>query len=58
MNGGALLGKIGENGEPFVVGERYEATPEKEGTLFLQIAPSPWQCPSAGTYDVKITRKE
>ena len=55
---GMLLGKIGEDGEVFVVGERYEGTPENEGKLMLHIGPSQWNCPSAGNYDIKVSRKE
>jgi hypothetical protein len=55
---GMLLGKIGEDGEIFIVGERYEGTPETEGKLFLHIGPSQWNVPSAGQFDVRITRKE
>jgi hypothetical protein len=57
MHAGMLLGKIGENGEPFMIGERYEDTPEADGTLYLHIGPSPFGCPSSGSYDVKIGRK-
>jgi hypothetical protein len=57
MNGGMLLGKIGENGEPFILGERYEATPEAEGKLYLHIVPSPWSTPSVGSYEVKLARR-
>jgi hypothetical protein len=31
---GALIGKIGENGEPFGVGYEYLFTPKEEGTLY------------------------
>jgi hypothetical protein len=55
--GGVLMGKIGEDGEPFIIGDRYEIKSETEGKLFLQIGPSPWGCPSAGSYEVKISRK-
>ena len=55
-NGGALLGKIGENGTPFLIGDQYEATPDVEGKLFLQIGPSPWGCDSTGKYDLVIKR--
>src|SRR5262249_27476110 len=34
---GSLLGKIGESGAVFVVGERYSTIPATEGKLFLQI---------------------
>jgi hypothetical protein len=57
MYGGMLIGKIGEDGEAFTIGERYEATPETEGKLYLHIGPSPWNTPSTGSYEVKIARK-
>jgi hypothetical protein len=57
MYGGMLIGKIGEDGEPFVIGDRYDGNPEREGKLYLHIGPSPWNCPSAGNYEVKINRK-
>jgi hypothetical protein len=52
---GALLAKIGENGNIFVVGERFESNQKLEGKLFLQIAPSPWgdnMC--SGSFKLKI----
>jgi hypothetical protein len=55
--GGMLIGKIGEDGEPFVIGDRYDLKSESEGKLYLHIGPSPWNCASTGTYDVKISRK-
>ena len=56
QNGGALLGKIGENGAVFHIGDRFDGTPETEGKLYLQIAPSPWGTNSTGKYDVTIKR--
>lgn len=55
---GMLLGKFGEDGEIFIVGERYEGTPEVEGKLYLHIGPSQWGAQSAGNYDVKVSRKD
>ena len=55
--GGMLIGKIGESGQPFVIGEQFEGQVEAEGTLYLQIGPSPWGCDSTGAYEVKISRK-
>ena len=52
---GMLLGRVGENGKVFVVGDRYEGKPSEEGKLYLQIVPSPWNNPSAGSYEVKVT---
>jgi hypothetical protein len=51
----ALLGRIGESGTPFLIGERYEGTPGQEGNLFLHIVPSPWNNASTGSYQVKIS---
>jgi hypothetical protein len=39
---GALLGKIGDSGTVFVVGESYKTTCKKEGRLYLQITPGPF----------------
>jgi hypothetical protein len=55
--GGMLLGKIGEDGEPFTIGERYEGMPETQGKLYLHIGPSPWNNQSTGSFEVKISRK-
>jgi hypothetical protein len=52
---GMLLGRIGEDGPVFIVGERYDGSPSRDGRLYLHIVPSPWQNASAGTYQVKIT---
>jgi hypothetical protein len=52
---GALIGKIGENGKAFVIGERYEGTPTEEGRVYLQIVPSPWNNASSGSYRVRIS---
>lgn len=55
--GGLLLGKIGENGDTFIIGERFEGTPAQEGKLYLQINPSPYSPQSSGSYDVKAAVK-
>jgi hypothetical protein len=52
---GALIGKVGEHGKAFVVGERYEGTPTEEGRVYLQIVPSPWNNASSGSYRVRIS---
>jgi hypothetical protein len=55
---GALLGKIGDDGPVFQIGERYDGTMSREGKLYLHIGPSPWQNGgSVGEYKVKITPK-
>jgi hypothetical protein len=56
VQGGVLVGKIGEDGEAFMIGDRFEGTPDREGKLYLHIGPSPWGCQSAGAYEVKISR--
>jgi hypothetical protein len=55
---GMLLGKIGEDGEPFTIGERYEGAPDAQGKLYLHIGPSPWNAQSSGSFEVKIGRKQ
>jgi len=51
----SLVGRIGETGTPFFVGDRYEGAPGQEGHLFLHIVPSPWNNASTGSYTVKIS---
>lgn len=53
---GWLIGKVGEEGEPFLIGDRYEGNPEREGYLYLHIGSSPWG-PAVGSYDIKVSRK-
>lgn len=52
---GALFGRVGETGETFYIGERFDGAPGREGKLYLHIAPSPWNNASTGTYQVRIT---
>ncbi len=54
---GLLFGRVGEDGEIFVIGDRYEGMPEVEGKIYLHIGPSQWNQGSAGNYDVRITVK-
>jgi hypothetical protein len=49
---GALVAKIG-NGQPFLVGAKYEGTPGGDGKLMLRIEPSPWGQIS-GSFEIKI----
>jgi hypothetical protein len=56
-NGGLLIGKIGEDGDIFIIGERYEGTPLQTGVLYLQINPSPYSQQSSGSFDVRAARK-
>jgi len=52
---GALVGKIGEAGRAFLIGERYEVNSTDEGKLFMHIIPSPWNNASSGLYRVRVT---
>jgi hypothetical protein len=51
---GLLLGRIGQNGKVFVVGDQCDDTPAEQGRLYLHIVPSPWNNASSGTYRVQI----
>ena len=51
---GALIGRIGENGKAFYIGDRFEGTANEEGKLYLLIVPSPWNNASTGSYRVRI----
>lgn len=51
---GALIGRIGENGKMFFIGERFDGTIHEEGRLYLQIIPSPWNNASTGQYRVRV----
>jgi hypothetical protein len=52
---GALFGRVGDSGDAFYIGERFEGAVGREGRLFLHIVPSPWNNASTGSYQVKIT---
>jgi hypothetical protein len=54
---GALLGRIGENGDIFLIGARFEGIPESEGKLYLHINPTQFDTASSGTYQVRIVTK-
>ena len=51
---GALIGRVGESGKTFLIGERYEGSASDEGKLYLQIVPSPWNNASTGQYRVRL----
>lgn len=51
---GALVGRIGESGKTFLIGNTYQGAPEEEGMLHLLIVPSPWNNSSTGSYRVHI----
>jgi hypothetical protein len=55
---GTLLGKIGESGTVFNIGERHSSMPTQEGKLYLQVVPGNWGGPgqiAQGSYKVKIS---
>jgi hypothetical protein len=54
---GTLVGRIGEKGEPFVLGTHYADRAPAEGRLYLQIVPIVGNMPQVpgGSYKVKIT---
>jgi hypothetical protein len=58
FSAGSLVGKVGENGTPFLIGEKYDGKASASGKLYLHIIPSHWGNASTGTYDVKITAGE
>jgi hypothetical protein len=53
---GMLIGKIGERGATFNVGERYRGSPAQEGKLYLQIVPGRFggNQPAQGNFEMKI----
>jgi hypothetical protein len=51
---GALMGRFGERGREFLVGERFEGKPTERGKLYLRINASPFGGQSSGEYKVKV----
>jgi hypothetical protein len=51
---GTLLGRVGDSGKVFAIGDSYEGIPEREGKLLLHIVASPWNNDSTGAYRVRI----
>ncbi len=51
---GTLLGRVGETGKAFAIGEHYDGVSSGEGKLYLHIVPSPWNNASNGSYKVRI----
>jgi hypothetical protein len=55
VSNGALVGRIGNNGNTFLVGARYQTNrPNEAGRLYLQVMPSPNGNDPQGSYKVKI----
>lgn len=51
---GALIGRIGEQGQPFVIGSRYEGSATEEGRLYLRIYPAS-EGELSGSYSVRLS---
>jgi hypothetical protein len=54
---GRVLGRVGESGKVFDVGDKYEGSPRQAGKLYLRISASPWNNESIGEYKVKVVVK-
>ena len=52
---GTLMGRIGEKGEPFVIGKRYEAKTTRGGKLYVFIVPAQNGQAPTRAYKVKAT---
>jgi hypothetical protein len=52
---GQVIGRIGANGTPFIVGASYKGKVTESGRLYLRIAPSSWGNDSAGSYKIKVS---
>lgn len=52
---GALIGRVGQKGKAFLIGENYDNVFLEEGRLFLSIVLSPWNNVSMGKYQIKAT---
>ena len=52
---GQLIGRIGERGTPFTVGQSLSMSSYESGKLYLQVVPAPWAgSDPVGSYAVKI----
>ncbi len=54
---GVLLGRVGDKGREFVIGEKFEGKPGEQGKLYLRIVSGPWGNTSAGEYKVKVSSR-
>jgi hypothetical protein len=52
---GTLLGRIGEDGEVFIIGPHYESRSTRAGKLYLRIVPLAGGNGSTGSYQVKVS---
>src|SRR5262249_27330959 len=51
---GALIGKVGQSGQPFLIGSKHDSTPRGKGRLYMKLEPSPWRVNQTGNFTVKI----
>lgn len=52
---GALYGRVGDDGQFFLIGEKFTGSPRKTGKLYLNIGQGPWgQVNITGSYKVRI----
>ncbi len=58
ISSGMLIGKIGESGKLFMIGDKFKAKPPASGRLYLIIAPSNWGNDSTGEYKVTVKLPE
>jgi hypothetical protein len=54
---GALVGRVGEKGRTFLIGESYDGIPEGQGKLYLRIISNPWGNTNEGKYTVTISTR-
>jgi len=54
--GGSLLGRIGVDGEIFVIGKKYAGLAPRDGKVYLAVCA--YQSHPTGSYDVRITAGE
>ncbi len=53
---GALIGRIGQDGQTFLIGESTSVEAARDGILELNIVQSPWNNNSTGSYKVRLRR--
>ena len=51
---GTLIGRVGEGGDTFLIGDRFDGPVDREGKLYLQIISSPYDNGATGSYQVKV----
>lgn len=51
---GQVVGRVGQNGTPFVIGTAYKGKAGGSGKLYLRVVGSPWNSDSSGICTVKV----